>query len=66
MKSLNDINTEVLEGKLLLAAIAIITTVPGFTNKTPDEVLAQVVITSNHMYPEPKQISMEPDWIKER
>lgn len=41
IQSISDINTETIEGKLLLAALAKITT-ESQTNKEPDVVLAQV------------------------
>ncbi|MDQ3047665.1 MAG: KTSC domain-containing protein [Bacteroidota bacterium] len=48
MKSISEINYS-KEGKLLLAAIAIITT-ESQTDKTPDEVLEQIVALSDKMY----------------
>lgn len=48
---LNDINDTTTEGKLLMAAMAIITAAHE-TNKTPDEVLAVVEKTAKLMYGE--------------
>jgi SepF-like predicted cell division protein (DUF552 family) len=49
MKDLNDINTETEEGKMLMAAIAKITT-ESQTDKTPYEVLEQITKLKDEMY----------------
>ncbi len=46
---LNDIDTNIQEGKLLMAAMAIITT-ELHTDKTPYEVLEKVRVLANNMY----------------
>jgi len=51
MKEIDDINTDIEDGKLLLAAIAKITT-ESQTDKTPDEVLGQLNILSKQMFKE--------------
>ncbi len=48
MKTINDINTKTEEGKMLFAALAKITT-ESQTDKTPDEVLGQVVELKDKM-----------------
>jgi len=49
MKNINDINTETVEGKLLLASIAIITT-ESRKDQTPDEVLKSIEILAKNMF----------------
>jgi len=49
MKDLNDINTETEEGKMLMAALAKITT-ESQTDKTPYEVLEQITKLKDEMY----------------
>ena len=49
MKNIQDINTDTEEGKLLIAALAKITT-ESQTDKTPDEVLQQVVKLKSDIY----------------
>ena len=49
MKDLNDINTETEEGKMLMAALAKITT-ERQTDKTPYEVLEQITELKDEMY----------------
>ena len=49
MKDINDINTETDEGKMLMAALAKLTT-ESQTDKTPDEVLEQVRKLKDEMY----------------
>jgi SepF-like predicted cell division protein (DUF552 family) len=49
MKDLNDINTETEEGKMLMAALAKITT-ESQTDKTPYEVLEQITELKDEMY----------------
>jgi len=49
--TLNQINCEVAEGKLLMAAIAKLTT-ESQTDKTPDEVIAQCNELAEHMFKE--------------
>lgn len=49
LKSLSEINTNCAEGRLLMAAMAKITT-ESQTNKTPDEVLIQCAELADHMY----------------
>ena len=49
MEDLNDINTETEEGKMLMAALAKITT-ESQTDKTPYEVLEQITKLKNEMY----------------
>ena len=49
MKDLNDINTETEEGKMLIAALAKITT-ESQTDKTPYEVLEQITELKDKMY----------------
>lgn len=48
--SINDINTNISEGKFLMAAIAMLTTSEGYGNKEPDTVLAEVKRLASHMY----------------
>lgn len=50
MQTINEINTTTEEGRLLLAALSIITTAPGWTNKTPDEVLRIAEETATIMF----------------
>ncbi len=49
MRTINEINTGTEEGKLLLAAMAKITT-ESQTNKTPDQVLRQLNKLSKKMF----------------
>ena len=49
MKDLNDINTETEEGKMLMAALAKITT-ESQTDKTPYEVLGQITKLKDEIY----------------
>jgi len=49
METINEINTDITEGKLLLAAIAKITT-ESQTNKTPNQVLSQLNKLSKKMF----------------
>lgn len=49
MKNIQDINTDIEEGKLLIAALAKITT-ESQTDKTPNEVLQQVVKLKSDIY----------------
>jgi len=49
MKTINEINTETEEGKMLMAALAKLTT-ESQTDKTPDEVLEQVQRLKDEMY----------------
>lgn len=49
MKDINEINTENIEGRLLLSAIAIISTELE-TNSTPDEILRRIEILSYGMF----------------
>ena len=49
MKTISEINTDIQEGKLLIAALAKITT-ESQTDKTPDEVLEQVTKLANEIY----------------
>ena len=46
--NINDIDTTTIEGKLLLASLAIITT-ESQTDKTPDEVIEQINILAQKM-----------------
>lgn len=48
-KNISEVNTNCAEGRLLMAALAKLTT-ESQTNKTPDEVLAQCVSLANVMY----------------
>ena len=48
-QTLNEINYQTDEGKLLMAALAIITT-ECRTNKTPDEVIEELNKLSEHMF----------------
>ena len=50
---LTEINTDIEEGKLLLAALAIITT-ESRTSQTPDEVLKDVIDLSKKIYEDGK------------
>ena len=52
MYSINEINTDTIEGKYLLAALAKLTT-ESQRDKEPDEVLAQIRELSAHMFSEP-------------
>lgn len=47
--TLNDINDDTIEGKLLLAALVILTT-ENFTNNTPDQVIDRLTKISSTMY----------------
>lgn len=49
MENLNDIDTNTEEGKMLMAALAKIST-ESQRDKTPDEVLLQVFNLKNEMY----------------
>ena len=49
MKSINEINTDIPEGKLLLASMAKITT-ESQTDKTPNQVLRQLNKLSKKMF----------------
>jgi hypothetical protein len=49
INNINDINTNNIEGKLLLAALAKIST-ESQTNKTPDEILEQINILALKMF----------------
>ena len=49
MKDLNDINTETEEGKMLMAALAKITT-ESQTDKTPYKVLEQITKLKDEMH----------------
>ncbi len=51
IKTLKDINDKTVEGKLLIMALAKITT-ESQTDKTPDEVLKQVVTLAKNVYEE--------------
>lgn len=62
METIKDIITiNNLEGKMLLAAIAIITTLPGYTMKSPDYVLKEIEIHANHMFFPDELISIGDD-----
>lgn len=50
--NLNQINSNLPEGKLLLAALAIITTTKPYTNKTPNDVLLKIEKLSKKMFGE--------------
>jgi hypothetical protein len=49
IQDLNEINYSINEGRLLMAALAIITTELR-TNKTPDEVIEELNKLSEHMF----------------
>jgi len=49
MKNINEINTNTEEGKMLMAALAKITT-ESQTDKTPYEVLGQITKLKEEMY----------------
>lgn len=49
LQTLHDINTEIPEGKLLLAALSVLMDIR--TTETPDEVLAEVVAKTHRMFP---------------
>lgn len=49
LKNLSEINTNCAEGRLLMAALAKLTT-ESQTDKTPDEVLSQCVLLADDMY----------------
>ncbi len=54
IQDLNEINYSINEGRLLMAALAIIT-IECRTNKTPDEVIEELNKLSEHMFrSEPK------------
>ena len=60
IESLNKINYQTEEGRLLMAALAIITT-ESRTNKTPDEVIEELNKLSEHMFrTEPLKIETYP------
>lgn len=61
MQTINDIDTSIEEGRLLLAALAILTTSEGYTNKSPDEVLALVAETALIAFDETIEIAIEYD-----
>jgi hypothetical protein len=50
IETVRDIKVETEEGRLLLAAIACITTSSDYSNKTPDEILAMLYDTSKTMF----------------
>jgi hypothetical protein len=50
MTSISQINTTTEEGKLLLAALAVITTTDGYRDKEPDEVLQMILALRKYMY----------------
>ena len=49
MESIREINTNTIDGRLLLAAISKITT-ESQTDKTPDQVLSQLNKLADHIY----------------
>ena len=49
--NVSDIDTSTIEGRLLLAALAKLTT-ESQTDKTPDEVIEQCVMLAEHMFKE--------------
>jgi len=60
IQDLNEINYSINEGRLLMAALAIITT-ECRTNKTPDEVIKELNKLSEHMFrTEPLKIETYP------
>ena len=50
IQTLNDIDTSSVEGKMLMAALAILTTEGERTKNTPDEVIAEVGVLADKMY----------------
>ena len=54
MKTISEINTSTIEGKLLLAALAKIST-ESQTNKTPDEILEMLNHLSSAMFDKEEQ-----------
>lgn len=55
MDSIRDINTTTKEGQLLLMAIGRISSLPGYTDKTPDEILAEIKKVTEEVYPPNQQ-----------
>lgn len=61
INTIAEIPTTTEEGQLLVAAIATITMLPGFTNKTPDEALQHVKHTAWEIFaPENQSFVIEP------
>lgn len=65
-KNISEVNTNCVEGRLLMAALAKLTT-ESQTDKTPDEVLAQCVSLANDMYKDasPTKNTTRPGFEKE-
>jgi hypothetical protein len=42
IKNISDINIDTTEGKLLIATLGRLTSLPGYSNKRPDEVLREM------------------------
>lgn len=42
METIREINTEIEEGQLLIVALGRLSCMPGYTDKSPDEVLHEV------------------------
>jgi hypothetical protein len=64
MKSISDINTDTPEGKLLMAALAKLTT-ESQTDKEPDTVLQQCIDLAKHMYKDSEYPAKEETFIEE-
>jgi len=56
-----EINDGIEEGRLLVMAVAVITSTPGYTNKTPDAVLARLVHLEGKVYGTKSVKGMQPN-----
>ncbi len=69
LQNLSGINTNTIEGRLLIAAMAKISS-ESQTNKTPDEILEQVHDLAEHIYKElgdfPSSLPPEPETFEEK
>ena len=50
MKTINEINTDLTEGKLLIAALSILSTTPEFSGKTHDEIVSILNDNANNIF----------------
>jgi hypothetical protein len=61
INTISDISEETKEGQLLMAAIGTITTLPGFTDKTPEQTLQHIKTVAWHMYGFRKAVANGPE-----
>ena len=54
-QSISDIDTRMPAGRVLIASLSRITTLPGYTDKTPDETLSEMVKVAEDIYREELQ-----------